>query len=274
MLFTLPVCDVSHPLPYPCFSLQFSVLLHSPSWIMPCNNNLEVNQLICCSHLTRSSRLRVVPPPCGCRSRSRAGCPLGRRIPGRSRSPAQRPAPPPLPSRSAPGRPQLSALTSVLARAGVSEPAAAAALLKKPERAAPLSFYVRAREQPPPPGSGRCSRAPGAPAFSVWSLSLLQVCSASLPRLSSSACGPQLSWGSPVPVQPLAEGKGCAVGWKSNRSGSSSCSLSPALHRRWGRSGRIESKSTLGAHVVRCWLRAQASCFMCLAAADPPTPEQ
>lgn len=159
MLFTLPGSDFSHPPPYPCFSLQFSVLLHSPSWIKPCINNSEVDQLICYYPLTRSSRSRQ--SLC-----SRAGSPLGRRIPGRPRA---LPAPPPLPSRSAPGRPQLPALTSVLARAGLSEPAAAAALLKKPERAAPLSFYVRAREQPPPPGSGRCSRAPGAPSFSVWS---------------------------------------------------------------------------------------------------------
>lgn len=131
MLFTHPDSDFSHPPPYPCFSLRFSLLLHSPSWMIPYNNNLKVNQLICYYHLTWSSRLRIVPRPFGCRSRSRAGCPLRRSIPGQSRAvPRLRAAPdsaaaaaPPLRSRPAPPRrrPQLSALTSAL-RPGQGSP--------------------------------------------------------------------------------------------------------------------------------------------------------
>lgn len=48
-------------------------------------------------------------------------------------------------------------------RAGLSTPGAAAALLKKPERAAPLSFYVRARGEAPTPGA--TAAALGRPAL-------------------------------------------------------------------------------------------------------------
>lgn len=164
MLFTLPGSDFSHSPPYPRSSLQCSLLLRSPAWIMPYNNNLKVNQLICYYRLTQSSRYGS---PCGCRSRSRAGA-ARPGSPGAPGSAAARSRP--LRSRPAPAPPAaLGAYLGTPARAGLSEPAAAAAVLKKPERAAPLSFYVRAREQPPPPGPGRCSRAPAAPAFPVQS---------------------------------------------------------------------------------------------------------
>lgn len=124
---------------------------------MPYNNNLKVNQLMCYYHLTWSSRYG-----------SPSAVQLPQPIPGRVPAPVQHARADPRgsgqrPSCSAPARPAppaaLSAyLAQAPARAGLSEPAAAAALLKKPERAAPLSFYVRAREQPPPPGP---AAAPG-----------------------------------------------------------------------------------------------------------------
>lgn len=288
VLFTHPDSDFSHPPPYPCFSLRFSLLLHSPSWIMPYNNNLKVNQLICYYHLTWSSRLRIVPRPFGCRSRSRAGCPLRRSIPGQSRavprlraapdSAAAAAPPAPLPSRSAPAPPAaLSAYLGAPARARLSEPAATAALLKKPERAAPLSFYVRAREQPPPPGPGRCSRAPGAPSFSVRSCPCCKsaplLCPA-CPRLLADPGAPGAAWW-PCCLWPGGRGaqRGGRVTDLAKLRPSPCPSLSPELHRRIRR-GRVESKSSHGVRVVQSWLRPQASCFMCLAFADPSTPAQ
>lgn len=107
--------------------------------------------------------------------------------PGQSRGLRAVPdSPAPAPPRPAP--PAAPSAHSPPPRARLSQPAAAAALLKKPERSAPLSFYVKAPEQPPPPGSGRCSRAPGAPSFSVRSCPCCK--SAPLLRL---ACRPLLA---------------------------------------------------------------------------------
>lgn len=237
---------------------------------MPYNYNFKVNQLICYYHLTWSSRSRIVPRPCGCRSRSRARWPLRCNIPGRSRAAPEAPGsarlrrrsrpPAPLPSRSAPAPPAaLSSYLGAPARARLSEPAAAAALLKKPERAALLSFYVRAREQPPPPGPGRCSRALGASSFSVRSCP----CCKSAPLLADPGA-PGAAWW-PCCLWPGGRGaqRGGRVTDLAKLRPSPCRCLLPALHRRV-RKGRVESKSSHGVRVVQSWLRPQVSCFMCL----------
>lgn len=241
---------------------------------MPYKNNLKVNQLICYFHLTLSSRLRLVPRRCGCRSRSRAKWPLRLSIPGQSRAAPGAPGsarlrrrslpPAPLPSRSAPAPPAaLSAYLGAPARARLSEPAAAAALLKKPERAAPLSFYVRAWEQLPPPGPGRCSRAPGASSFSLRSCPCCEspalLCPA-CPRLLADPSAPGAAW---WPCCLWPGGRGGRVTDLAKLRPSPCPSLLPALHRRVRR-GRVESKSSHGPRVVQSWLRPQASWFMCL----------
>lgn len=90
----------------------------------------------------RAARPRAAPPLCPA-----PGPPAPLRRPRPARSPS----------------PYLGAPACRAGRAGLSAPATTATLLKKPERAAPLSLYVRARVRSPHPrGSGRCCRPPGA----------------------------------------------------------------------------------------------------------------
>lgn len=213
---------------------------------------------------------------------SRAPPPLCR---GRPPDPAPVPSAPLRcggPGPAAARSPYLGAPACRAGRAGLSAPAAA--LLKKPERAAPLSFYVRARGEAPTPGAP--AAAPGQPALPPS----LRRAAPAASVLRSSAPPVPLSLRTPGPPggqagSGVASSRGEAVrwgGWKSNDPGTwQSCSpplaRSPSSAASGGPKGRKRAPRppTLGLKLSAPGSAPRhLACCAWLLEVRPSTPEQ